>query len=71
MLDYDCPRELLDKAIELSPGIQSPTVSPLSNDGWVAVRAMVPHHGINALMDELHELGASAILASDLRTCRL
>ena len=71
MLDYDCPRELLDEAIALTPGLQYPTVSPLSNDGWCAVRAMVPRKGINALMDELHTLGASAILASDLRTCRL
>lgn len=71
MLDYDCPRDLLDKAIELTPGLQYPTVAPLSHEGWCAVRAMVPRKGINALMDELHELGASAILASELRTCRL
>ncbi len=71
MLDYDCPRSALDTAVELTPGLQSPTVSPLSNEGWVAVRAMVPKKGINALMDELHEIGARAILASELRSCRL
>lgn len=71
MLDYDCPRELLDEALALTPGLQSPTVSPLSSDGWVAVRAMAPKKGINCLMDELHDLGARAILASELRSCRL
>lgn len=71
MLDYDCPLEVLDQAMELTPGLQSPTVSPLSREGWVAVRAMVPKTGINSLMDALHEIGARAILASELRSCRL
>ncbi|HEY3262031.1 MAG TPA: ATP phosphoribosyltransferase [Pseudonocardiaceae bacterium] len=71
MLDYDCPRELLDKAVELTPGLESPTVAPLAEPDWVAVRAMVPRKDANQVMDELHALGAKAILASDIRSCRL
>ncbi|SFQ55972.1 ATP phosphoribosyltransferase [Amycolatopsis arida] len=71
MLDYDCPRELLERAIAITPGLQSPTVSPLAHDGWVAVRAMVSRKRVNQVMDELAEVGAKAILASDIRSCRL
>jgi len=68
MLDYDCP--LLDEAVKLTPGLESPTVSPLAEEGWVAVRAMVPRTQHNGLMDQLAELGAKAILAMDIRSCR-
>lgn len=71
MLDYDCPRALLDKAIELTPGLESPTVAPLADPDWVAVRAMVPRKEANQIMDELAALGAKAVLASDVRSCRL
>jgi ATP phosphoribosyltransferase len=71
MLDYDCPRELLDKAIEITPGLESPTVAPMADPSWVAIRAMVPRKEANQTMDELAALGAKAILASDIRSCRL
>ena len=71
MLDYDCPKELVDRACELTPGLESPTVSSLQDDAWVAVRAMVPRLGRNRLMDELYELGARAILVTDIAACRL
>lgn len=70
MLDYDCPKTVLDKAVKVTPGLESPTLSPLADENWVAVRAMVPRKGHNAVMDELADLGAKAILASDIRSCR-
>ncbi|WP_106818470.1 ATP phosphoribosyltransferase [Janibacter massiliensis] len=71
MLDYDCPAALVDRACAITPGLESPTVSPLQNPDWVAVRAMVPRRGTNAIMDELYELGARAILVTDITACRL
>ncbi len=71
MLDYDCPRELLDRAAELTPGLESPTVAPTQDPAWVAVRAMVRRNQANPIMDALAELGARAVLASDIRSCRL
>jgi ATP phosphoribosyltransferase len=71
MLDYDCPRSLLDKAVEITPGLESPTVAPLAEQEWAAVRAMVSRADANAVMDELAALGARAILVSDIRSCRL
>lgn len=70
MLDYDCPKPLLNRAVEITPGLESPTVSPLADEDWVAVRALVPRKQGNSVMDELAELGAKAILATDIRSCR-
>lgn len=70
MLDYDCPKDLLDEAFVITPGLESPTVAPLADTGWVAVRALVPRKQSNELMDKLADLGAKAILATDIRSCR-
>ncbi|HET9140505.1 ATP phosphoribosyltransferase [Actinophytocola sp.] len=71
MVDYDCPKSLLDAAIAITPGLESPTVAPLASPEWVAVRAMVPRNEVNPIMDQLAELGARAVLAFDIRSCRL
>ncbi|AKK30645.1 ATP phosphoribosyltransferase [Mycobacterium sp. EPa45] len=70
MLDYDCPRTVLERATEITPGLESPTIAPLADPDWVAVRALVPRRDVNAIMDELAAIGAKAILASDIRFCR-
>ncbi len=71
LMDYDVRVELVEKACELTPGLESPTVSPLHDQGWVAVRAMVPRSSTNQVMDELYDLGARAILVTDIHACRL
>ncbi|AWT26212.1 ATP phosphoribosyltransferase [Corynebacterium provencense] len=71
MLDYNCPREILDRVSSITPGLSGPTVSPLAHEDWVAVRAMVPRRDANSLMDRLSALGAKAILASDIRIARI
>ncbi|WP_134323090.1 ATP phosphoribosyltransferase [Cumulibacter soli] len=71
MLDYDIRGESLDAAAAVTPGLQSPTVSPLHDEGWFAVRAMVPSDQTNSIMDELWSLGARAILVTDIVACRI
>ncbi|GGL09217.1 ATP phosphoribosyltransferase [Mangrovihabitans endophyticus] len=71
MLAYDVPAELLENATALTPGIESPTVSPLHREGWVAVQAMVRRDDVHKIMDELYDLGARAILVTDIANCRL
>jgi ATP phosphoribosyltransferase len=71
MLAYDVRADLLDSATALTPGIESPTVSPLHREGWVAVQAMVQRADVHRIMDELYELGARAILVTDIANCRL
>ncbi|WP_338892319.1 ATP phosphoribosyltransferase [Rhodococcus sovatensis] len=70
MLDYDCPKSILDEAVKITPGIESPTLSPMADENWIAVRAMVSRKVHNTVMDDLADLGAKAILASDIRSCR-
>ncbi|CAN5539853.1 ATP phosphoribosyltransferase [soil metagenome] len=71
MMDYDIPDEQVDTASRITPGIESPTVSPLHKQGWVAVRAMVPRRHAQRVMDELWDLGARGILVTDIHACRL
>ena len=71
MLAYDVRADLLDRATTLTPGIESPTISPLHREGWVAVQAMVLRAEVHRIMDELYDLGARAILVTDIHACRL
>lgn len=71
LLDYDIRKELVDEAAALTPGLESPTVSPLRDSEWVAVRSMVKRHSTNQIMDELYDLGARAILVSTIHACRI
>jgi ATP phosphoribosyltransferase len=71
LMDYDIRAEHVDAAVAVTPGLESPTVSPLHTQGWVAVRAMVPRDDAQQLMDNLWDLGARAILVTDIRACRI
>ena len=71
MMDYDIDVDHVDGAIALTPGIESPTVSPLHREGWVAVRSMVRRDRAQKVMDELFDLGARGILTTDIHACRL
>lgn len=71
MMDYDIRVESVDQAVELTPGIESPTVSPLHREGWVAVRSMVPRDAAQRVMDDLYRLGGRGILVTDILSCRI
>ena len=71
MVDYDVRTEHLEAAAKLTPGIESPTVAPLQDPAWVAVRAMVARKDTNRVMDQLWEIGAKGILVTDILACRL
>ena len=71
MVEYDISEDLLSAATQVTPGLESPTVAPLSKPGWFAVRAMVQRSAVHQVMDDLFELGARAILVTDIHACRL
>ena len=71
LLDYDVPKAQLEQACAITPGLESPTISPLQKEDWVAVRAMVLRTDTNRVMDELWALGARGILVADIHACRL
>ena len=70
MLDYDCPIRVKDRAVDITPGVQSPTVAPLENRDWVAGRAMGQRARVNDVMDELADLGCEGIVTASLQSCR-
>jgi ATP phosphoribosyltransferase len=71
LMDYDLPLSLLEQASAITPGLESPTVSPLRDPEWVAVRAMVSRGDVNSVMDQLYALGARAILVSAIHAARI
>lgn len=71
MMDYDVHIDLADEACNMTPGLESPTVSPLRDKQWVAVRSMVRRQETNKIMDDLYQLGARAILVSSIHACRI
>ncbi|RLV55441.1 ATP phosphoribosyltransferase [Aeromicrobium phragmitis] len=71
MMDYDIRVDRVEEAVRLTPGIESPTVSPLHREGWVAVRSMVPRDTAQRVMDDLYAIGARGILVTDILSCRI
>lgn len=71
IFDYDCPVSLVDQASLITPGIESPTISPLRDTGWVAIRSLVKASDTNLKMDELYRMGARAILVSAIHAARI
>jgi ATP phosphoribosyltransferase len=71
MIDYDVSRQNLERASAVTPGLESPTISPLQDEGWVAVRSMVRKEDTNKVMDELYDMGARAILVSAIHAIRI
>ena len=71
LMDYDVPISAVERAVRITPGLESPTVSPLHDKQWCAVRAMVPRAQTNRVMDELYEAGARAIIVTSIHASRL
>lgn len=71
LLEYNIPREKLAAAEEITPGFNSPTINPLEDNAWCAVRAMVKRKEVIGVMEQLEQLGASAILQTNIANCRL
>lgn len=71
LMDYDVPISAVERAVRITPGKESPTVSPLHDKQWCAVRAMVPRAQTNRVMDELYDVGARAIIVTSIQASRL
>jgi len=71
MVEYDVPRSALEQACKVTPGIESPTIAPLSDPAWAAVKAMAKRKQVNVILDALAALGAKGIIVTDIRTCRI
>ena len=71
LLEYNIPRSQLAEAEQVTPGFKSPTVNPLEDPDWCAIRVMVHRNEIQDAMERLEALGASAIVETRISNCRL
>lgn len=71
MVEYDAPADKKDVACAITPGIESPTVTPLAKAGWFSVKAMVRKRESQKIMDELSKLGCKGILLTSIDSARI
>lgn len=71
LIDYNIRGENLPAAIEIAPGLESPTVSALADEGWHAVRVVVRSAEVNLIMDKLQDVGAKGVIVTSLVASRL
>jgi len=70
MVEYNIVRTKLEQAKKIAPGKVSPTISPLDNPDWIAVKVMIPKSQSNQILDDLVIAGAKDIVVSALQNCR-
>ncbi|KAI8319289.1 ATP phosphoribosyltransferase (ATP-PRTase) (ATP-PRT) [Martensiomyces pterosporus] len=70
LCQYNIARESLEKACEITPGRQAPTVTSLEQPGWVAVSVMVEKKSLADKMDQLKQIGATDILVLSIANAR-
>lgn len=62
MMDLNVAQTDLAAVIECLPSMRQPTVSPLSDSGWVAIRSAVPRKQMAQLIPQLKAAGACDIV---------
>ncbi len=63
------PRQSLDEAVALLPGMRSPTVLPLANADWCSLHVVIPESELWEKIERLKALGAEGILVLTLENC--
>ena len=58
----NAPNDKLQEIIEVLPGMRSPTVLPLAEDGWSSVHSVIDKNQFWEIIDELKVKGAQGIL---------
>ncbi|CAN5252102.1 ATP phosphoribosyltransferase [soil metagenome] len=58
----NAPNDKLDKIIKLIPGIKSPTVLPLADEGWSSVHSVLEEDEFWEIIEKLKAAGAQGIL---------
>ncbi len=71
MVEYDCPGTILQRACEITPGLESPTITQLQREGWYSVKAMVRRKEAHRIMDELSSIGCRGILLTNIESARI
>ncbi len=70
LIEYNIQRKNLSRGEKLTPGGTSPTIMPLENSNWVAVKSLIKKESSVELMEQLESIGAKDILVCDIENCR-
>ncbi|KAG6811995.1 hypothetical protein H0H92_004960 [Tricholoma furcatifolium] len=68
---YNIPKDKLAQATAITPGRRAPTISPIEEENWLAVSAMIEKSKSASIMDDLVNAGAEDILIFNLNNCRV
>ncbi|EEC50534.1 predicted protein [Phaeodactylum tricornutum CCAP 1055/1] len=71
MLVYNVSNELVERAVAITPGKRSPTITALDDGNSKAVSSLVLAKEVNQKMDALHDIGATDILVLDISNSRM
>jgi ATP phosphoribosyltransferase len=71
LVKFNIQKDNLKTATKITPGNRAPTVSPLEDDKWVAVEAMIKKQDQGTILDQLSACGARDILVIDIHNCRV
>lgn len=58
----NAPNEKISEIVKILPGMRSPTVLPLAQQGWSSIHTVIDKHKFWELIDELKSAGAEGIL---------
>ena len=58
----NAPNDKLEEIISILPGMRSPTVLPLAEEGWSSVHTVINRETFWEVIDELKAAGAEGIL---------
>ena len=62
----NAPKARLDEIISILPGLKSPTVIPLADDGWCSVHTVLDEKRFWEIIGKLKDIGAQGILVTPI-----
>jgi ATP phosphoribosyltransferase len=61
-LKMNVSRSALEAVLALLPAMKRPTISPLADDGWVALETIMPEETVRDLIPALKRAGATGLV---------
>jgi ATP phosphoribosyltransferase len=61
-LKMNAPKKALDAILKAIPSLRNPTISPLSNEAWVALETIIDESVVREIIPQLKSLGAEGIV---------
>lgn len=61
-ITLNAPKEKTDLIISILPGVKSPSITPLAQEGWNSISSVVDENDFWSVIDKLQDAGAEGIL---------